>query len=219
MRKQTTLFFKIAIFQIGVVLFFACNETPKTVNVKTEIKSKENATKPSLTDSLKFEKKLSENSLDSQTVISILILPSECSYDYSLMGFDFTLDLQEGLLKEKSFNVPPFPYKKLKGTSYNCVYGIPGCKRILKTMYFDFIMMSKFTSGSAISPPKHLADSSDGYWGYEIKVLNVKTMQTFIPARNTKCKNYGDLVADINNKMPIIIDKIKLSHKSSLDSL
>lgn len=205
---------KIITILLGCALLMLCNESSKPAgDFKDSIESKQELTKIK-SDSLNVDSIVSINDSAGHEKISILVLPTECSYDYSLMGYDFTPKLHKGLSNVTLFYVPPFPYKKLQGTYYNCVYGLKGCKRILQREHYDFIVMSKFLSGSNIEPSQDFADSVKSAWGYEIKVLNSNTMKMFVPVKSDNLKNYNELEADLNKNLPKIIEAIKTSFNS-----
>lgn len=146
--------------------------------------------------------------------VSVLVLPTRCDYEFQLMGFEFASLIRTQLSNETTFDVPEFPYKILQGTYYNCVYDTIGCKRILKRARFDYIIMSKYTEGDDFIRPMPTDSSEITYWGYEIKVLDVKTMKTYIAIKGQKLKSFADLESDIKAKIPTIIQMIKASEDS-----
>ncbi len=124
--------------------------------------------------------------------MSVLLLPCSNGYDFGTDGYDFVPIISRELEKFDEIVVVPFPYKTLMNTTYYGVYNKRYCKPIIDKVEVDYILMTRFTE-----PHPDAVGNDMVKWGYEIKILNTKTMHQITSIGKMDMKEYRSIEEDI----------------------
>lgn len=194
---------------IWIVLLIAlgCNESGSGITT-AELRNEQSTMNKPDTIQKNDEPSLDTTRLGSdqqiQTPISILILPCSNGYDYAAAGYDFGPLLTKELNSHDGISVLDFPYKTLQNIPYYGVYDKRYCDGIIKKVKCDFILMSKFAA-----PTPDVNSGTTLNWGYEIKLLNTKTMKQIISIGADKLTSYKEIENDIQSKMNVLVKDIE----------
>jgi hypothetical protein len=139
-----------------------------------------------------------------QTPISILILPCSNGYDYATAGYDFGPLLTKELNRQDGIAVLEFPFKTLQNMPYYGIYDKKHCDEIVKKVKCDFILMSKFAA-----PTPEVNSKTPFNWGYEIKILNTKTMNQMTSIGADELPSYKEIENDIRSKMNVLVEHLQ----------
>jgi len=130
--------------------------------------------------------------------MSVLLLPCSNGYDFGTSGYDFVPIMSRELEKFEGIVVVPFPYKTLMNTSYYGVYDKRYCKPIIDKVEADYFLMARY---SETHPDIYGIDTVK--WGYEIRILNTKTMHQMTSIGKKDLKDYNaienDIITNINS--------------------
>lgn len=169
------------------------------------------------TDVLPIDSSKEQNNLDAikltaltnKDSISVLVIPCSNGYVYNLRMGDLNPSLEKYLKIDKRVILIDFPYKKMNGAGYFGVYDKNACTEILKQVKVDFLIMTQM-KGMDIQD----TDSNPGNWGYETKVLNVRTMQQFQAIHSENLKSFYEIDSDIQQKINKLVELIINSSNS-----
>lgn len=107
-----------------------------------------------------------------QTASKLKILVVQCSngYEYSMHSYDFNPTIENHLKKFDDFQVLPFSLKKLQGVNYQGVFDKKYCQPIIDRINADILILTRFDKEYIPTDPMMK-------WGYEIKIVDAKTMK------------------------------------------
>lgn len=119
---------------------------------------------------------------DSSTVI---VVPCANGYEYAMHNYDFNPVIENELNKFQNIHALPFPFKKLTGVSYQGVFDKKYCLPIIQKVNVDYLILTRF------SQPYNGLDQSRMEWGYQLKIINTKTLEELnsLSAKNLKDYN------------------------------
>jgi len=186
----------ILLFTFSII---SCNE-------KIELQQKNGFDSELINDEFDTQKNKSQNlANDTLKIITnekTKVIVLQCSNGYGHNDFNRTIESE--ISKEESFTVVPFPNKKLLGVTFQGVYDKKYCDPIIEKLDVDYIIMTRFLGN--IEEAVEITDENF-IWGYEIKILNVKSMKQKISIRKDNLKEYQDIITDIErNGKNLIID-------------
>ncbi len=138
--------------------------------------------------------------------IDIIVVQCANGYGYALHNYDFNPLIETELNRFKYINVKPFPLKTLMGTAYQGVFDKKYCPPIIAKVQVDFLILTRFDH------PYGKLDEKEDSWGYELKIVNTKTLQQINSISAHDLKEYKDLETHIKNNMSTLksdIGKLK----------
>lgn len=145
---------------------------------------------------------LVNDSLIVETNRKINVIVLQCSNGYGRNDFNRAIEAE--ISKNDGFSIVPFPNKKLLGIPFQGVYDKKYCFPIIEKLDIDYIVMTRFLGN--IMEGVEMNDENF-IWGYEIKILNVTSMNQKISIRKDNLKDFKDIILDIEkNGKDLIID-------------
>lgn len=133
---------------------------------------------------------------------SVLILPCSNGYDFSTSNLDIEPILEDRIEESECLWVLPFPYKVLMGTGYLGVFDKKNCDGILEKVTPDFIVMSRLEGALDQT-------TSEGTWGYAIRILNTKTMKQTNSAEAHNLKDWDALTKSLDANAEKLLSDFK----------
>jgi hypothetical protein len=127
--------------------------------------------------------------------LTVMVIPCSNGYDYNLKMGDLNPSLERYLDLDNRVKLEPFPLKKMQGTGYFGVFDKKHCDKILEKVDVDFLIMTRMRGMDLISE-----NSNSANWGYDTKILNVKTMNQFDGIASKNLKSFELIDADIKSK-------------------
>lgn len=178
------------------------NKEKKLIPLKTSpeiIKQKQFDQSDSIQTVIKIDAKKTTNK------IKVLVIQCSNGYGYSGGGYDFNPIIEKELRKNLKFEMLPFSYKKLQGVIYQGVYDKKYAKPIMEKIKADIYIMTSFEGGMLEMP----GDDEQKKWGYEVKILNGKTLQQKVSIGAKGLNSYEEIEKDIISKVNILTRDIK----------
>lgn len=168
----------------------SCNSKNKEreqqqIKVESKIQEKE-------VDTIKVQN-VEKVSLKTKNNSKIKILVLGCYNGYGRN--DFRKHIESEIRKNNEFEIIPFPNKKLLGVAYQGVYDKKYCKPIIDKIDVDYIIMTRFL-GNIENGIENIGEKTT-IWGYETKMLNVKSMNQKVSIRKDNLKEYQDILIHI----------------------
>ena len=154
------------------------------------------------TDTIKLKEQVIIKDKVENSKIKVIVL--QCSNGYGHNDFNRTIESE--ISKNEGFDIVPFPNKNLLGVTFQGVYDKKYCEQIIEKLDVDYIIMTRFL-GNINEEIEIIGD--DFTWGYEIKILNVKSMNQKISIRKDNLDEYQNIITDIKNKGGDLINDIK----------
>ncbi|UPQ80408.1 hypothetical protein M0M57_06100 [Flavobacterium azooxidireducens] len=162
----------------------------------TEIQKKE-------IDSNKVNR-IEKDSIENEVKSNIKVIVLQCSNGYGHNDFNRTIESE--ISKKEGFTIVPFPNKKLVGVTFQGVYDKKYCIPIIERIDVDYIVMTRFLGN--IEEAVEIIDENF-VWGYEIKILNTKSMNQKISIRKDNLAKYKDLLTDIEKNGEKLLNDIE----------
>ena len=178
----------------------SCNSKNELHQVTFDTETKNNEADFNKTKVHNSEKDSIENGVKSNRKIIVL----QCSNGYGHNDFNRTIESE--ISKKDGFTIVPFPNKKLLGVTYQGVYDKKYCIPIIEKLDVDYIIMTRFLGN--IEEAVEIIDENF-IWGYEIKILNVKSMNQKISIRKDNLKEYQDIITDIERNGKDLLNDIE----------
>jgi len=143
---------------------------------------------------------------DSNKTETLTLLVIQCynSYDYASGGWNFNPVIEAELNKFDDMEIIPFPYKKLMNVAYQGIYDKKYCGPILERVPADYYIMTRFVGPRPDTP---FQDSLT--WGYEIKILNTRSMNQKVSIGRSNMEDYTDIEEDIIKNIDRLYKDIK----------
>lgn len=196
--------FYLILVLIVVVFNTSCKE--KTVRKEHNIISREDIQtlpmKGADNDSSRLNKMLTDTC---KKKLRILLIQCSNGYEYVMHGYDFNPILERELKKYNKFELVPFSYKKLMGVPYQGVYDKKYAYPILEKIDADIFIMTRFTGNIFPADPA----IKEPYWGYEIKILNTKSMNQKVSIKANKLSDFKNIEIDIQKNISKLISDIE----------
>ena len=197
------------IYPICIAVTISCQDSPDKKDLNRIGNSTELGTNATKNDSLTNDVQISDSTNQSATnedsvIISVLALPCSNGYDFATSNFDFVPFVSSELTKYKGISVLPFPFKRLKHTAYYGVYDKRYCRPIIDKVNADYILMTKFSE-----PHPDAIGNDTVKWGYEIKILNTKTMHQIISIGKKDLKDYKAIERNILENMNTLVNDLR----------
>ena len=186
--------------KIAFIMFFIffLNCTENTIKPTQEIENKVEYIDKTQVDISDFDSIPEQIEVEKKKVI---LIPSYNGYDCIQLGYNLNLIFEEKLKESNSINFIPFPYKKMNGSGYQSVYDKKYCNKIIEKTDADYLIMTKLTGNLLNFLEK------DKVWGYETKILNVKTMEQQVSIKASNLKSYEEIETDIEtNIRQLVLD-------------
>lgn len=184
---------KSLIITILAASIISCQVNEQKVATTTESSLKERT----------ISEKMSPIRLDTSSyktkVAKVLVVP--CSNGYSYEGVTIDPFLENILKNDKRIEFVTFPYKKMKGSGYFGVFDKVHCTKILANTSADFLIMTRMIGGHILPP----SEEEKPTWGYEIKILNTKTMKQFEGFKGSEFDFFEDLEKNVLSKKEELI--------------
>ncbi|MGB1205390.1 MAG: hypothetical protein ACPG5B_07085 [Chitinophagales bacterium] len=167
----------------------------KSITVKTEEQQSEtNQNKFSASVTIETKKEV----VKTIDALEILVIPCYNGYEYELHNYDFNPIIEQELNNFATIHVPIFPFKKLKGVAFQGVFDKKYCKPIIEKTNADFFVMTKFAKNyDNFAPKKH-------GWGYETRILDIKTMKQINSIEAHGLKEYGEIEKHIKENIEVL---------------
>ncbi len=134
---------------------------------------------------------------------TILVIQCSNGYGYSAQGYNFNPVVERELKKVSGFEVLRFPYKKLQNVIYQGVYDKKYAKPIIDKVDADIFIMTRFAENMHELPINYNG------WGYELKLLNTKTLKQKISIGKENLKSYEELEKSIVDNIDKLTEDIK----------
>ena len=134
---------------------------------------------------------------------TILVIQCSNGYNYSGGGYDFNPLIEKELRKITDFEVIEFSYKKLMGVNYYGVYDKKYAKPIMEKIDADIYIMTKYADRFL-----ERRDNSTN-WGYELKLLNTKTLKQKISIGSDNLSGYEEIEENIVENIDKLVKDIK----------
>ena len=189
---------KLNYSQIFIILsmcsMVACNATDKSEkNVKkVSVQEKENVIVDS-SDSLENEPSSINKKEDDN--FEVIVVQCANGYEYAMHNYNFNPVVELELDKFENIKVKPFPYKALMGVTYQGVFDKKYCPPIIQKVDVDFLILTRFDR----SNDAFLIDSTR--WGYEVKIVNTKTMEQTKSIHAHDLKEYVEIEKHIKDNI------------------
>ncbi|RXR34240.1 hypothetical protein EQG68_04175 [Flavobacterium piscinae] len=183
--------FKIVL--ILLVFMISCNSKNEEQQIIVNPELRKNEVHISEKDTIKNELK---------SIRKVIVL--QCSNGYGHNDFNRTIESE--ISKKEGFTIVPFPNKKLVGVTFQGVYDKKYCIPIIEKLDVDYIIMTRFLGN--IEEAVEIIDGNF-IWGYEIKILNVKSMNQKISIRKDNLEEYQDIITDIERKGKNLLNDIE----------
>ncbi|GGB77874.1 hypothetical protein GCM10007424_17450 [Flavobacterium suaedae] len=135
---------------------------------------------------------------------TILVIQCSNGYNYSGGGYDFNPLLEKELRKIDDFEIVEFSYKKLMGSIYQGVYDKKYAKPIMEKIDADIYIMTRFADDFLERRGKATN------WGYELKLLNTKTMEQKISIGADSMESYEELQENITKNIDKLVKDIQI---------
>ena len=195
---------KLLIYLVLIFLLFGCGQSIEKTKFITE--------KEAINTIDKSEIKIQDsldliNSSKNQSEIifhkkKVIVVPCYNGYEYIQLGYNFNPLLEQKLKEHNKIEYVPFPLKKMNGSGYQSVYDKKYCDKIVEKTDVDFLIMTKFIGNQLeISTNRKNIE----IWGYETKILNVKTMEQKVSIRATNLSNYEAIEKHIENNIEKLV--------------
>ena len=97
--------------------------------------------------------------------------------------------LTKNLKTFNDINIMDFPLSKLNGNGYQAVYDKKYATEILNVTNSDYLIFTKMVSNCF--DPKPLNEKIN--WGYEIKILNTKTLEQTIAISDKNLTSFASI--------------------------
>lgn len=190
-------------FKIVVLLFvfvISCNSKNEEQQIIIETELKQNEVDSNKTEVHISEKDTFKNELKSNRKVIVL----QCSNGYGHNDFNRTIESE--ISKKEGFTIVPFPNKKLVGVTFQGVYDKKYCIPIIEKIDVDYIVMTRFLGN--LKEGIEITEE-DAIWGYEIKILNTKSMNQKISIRKDNLAEYKDIITDIEKNGEKLLNDIE----------
>ena len=189
--------FKIVLFVFFFIL--SCNsknQEQQRNTIASEIQKKE-------IDSNKVNR-IEKDSIENEVKSNIKVIVLQCSNGYGHNDFNRTIESE--ISKREGFSIIPFPNKKLLGVAFQGVYDKKYCNPIIEKLNVDYIVMTRFLGN--LKEGIEITEE-DAIWGYEIKILNTKSMNQKISIRKDNLAEYKDILTDIEKNGEKLLNDIE----------
>lgn len=178
-------YFQIILF-LSLWTVIGCNSTNKKEQKITE--EKEEKIKSGTNDISKIE---NEKSPLKDTVIidtlELIVVQCANGYEYAMHNYDFNPVIETELNKFENIKVKPFPYKALMAVSYQGVFDKKYCPPIIEKVDVDYLILTRFDKRY------DELNSSQMKWGYELKIVNTKTLEQVSTINAHDLKDYSEI--------------------------
>ena len=198
--EQVSTFLITTLFLFGL---YSCNEKPSANSVVSSnkvVKNIESISKESLIHSRVDSIKIGNQN----EKLRVLVILCSNGYDYSISGYDLDPIIENHLKNKSEFEIVPFSLKKLMGVAYQGVYDKKYAQPIIDKIDADVFIMSRFTGNNLLENP-----TEDTFWGYETKILNVKSMNQKVSIRANKLSDFKDIENHIKDNIEKLIEDIE----------
>lgn len=144
------------------------------------------------------------NTIKNQINSKVKVIVLQCSNGYGLNDFGKTIESE--ISKNKGIDIIPFPNKNLLGVTFQGVYDKKYCNPIIEKLDLDYIVMTRYLGNIAEG-----SETFDGttIWGYETKILNVKSMNQKVSIRKDNLEDYQDIINHIEKNGKTLINDIE----------
>lgn len=134
------------------------------------------------------------------TKLTVCVIPTSNGYDYAQQGYEIESTLEKSLSKSKNIQLAKFTLSKFKGSGYQGIYDKKYCRKILKNCKVDCIIMSRISGGY------YLSTEEFELWGYEIKILNTKTMVQKISIGQKDFETFEEIQSHIEQNINKLVE-------------
>lgn len=141
-----------------------------------------------------------EHEAKETTKLTVCVIPTSNGYDYAQQGYEIESTLEKSLSKSKNSQLAKFPLSKFKGSGYQGIYDKKYCRKILKYCKVDYIIMSRLRGGYFLS------NEEFDPWGYEIKILNTKTMEQKISIGQKDFETFEEIQSHIEQNINQLVE-------------
>jgi len=193
----------LKIFTLIFIFMISCNSKNELhqVTVDTNTKNNEavfNKTKVNISENDSIENEVKSNK-------KIIVL--QCSNGYGQNDFNRTIESE--ISKKEGFTIVPFPNRKLLGVTFQGVFDKKYCIPIIEKIDVDYIIMTRFLGNLREGIEIIEEAEEDVIWGYEIKILNIKSMNQKISISKDNLEEYQDITTDIERKGKNLLNDIE----------
>ncbi len=200
MQIHRLIFFQTLIF-LSLWTIIGCNSTDKKESNITEEK-KYSAVLDSSEDANEISR---VNDIQKIDTLEIIVVQCANGYEYAQHGYDFNPIVEKELNNFENINVQPFPLKALMSVSYQGVFDKKYCPPIIEKINVDYLILTRFDKGL------NIFDSNEQKWGYELRIVNAKTLEQTNSIEAHNLKDYAEIEKHIKNnieKLKIDIEKL-----------
>jgi hypothetical protein len=190
----------LKIFTLILIFMISCNSKNELHQIAVDTDTKNNEA-----DFNKAKVNISENdSIENEVKSNKKIIVLQCSNGYGQNDFNRTIESE--ISKKEGFTIVPFPNRKLLGVTFQGVYDKKYCIPIIEKLDVDYIIMTRFLGN--IEEAIEIIDENF-IWGYEVKILNVKSMNQKISISKDNLEEYQDIIADIERNGKNLLNDIE----------
>ncbi|MFI8604047.1 hypothetical protein ACIGCP_06285 [Cellulophaga baltica] len=138
--------------------------------------------------------------------LEVIVVQCANGYEYAQHGYDFNPIIEKELNNFENITIKPFPLKTLMGVSYQGVFDKKYCPPIIEKVSADYLILTRFDREFYIS------NSNKQKWGYELRVVNTKTLEQITAMEAHNLKNYTDIEKHIKHNigtLKIAVENLK----------
>lgn len=140
-----------------------------------------------------------------ETPMVVMVVPCANGYEYAMHNYDFNPVIERALSTYEQIEVLPFPFKKMIGVPYQGVFDKKYCLPIIEKVDTDYLLLTRFTD------KLHTIGTPEAHWGYEVRIVQTKTMKQIQSIRANNLASYKDLERHIQDNIGVL--------KSDMESL
>ncbi|WP_029446790.1 hypothetical protein [Cellulophaga baltica] len=138
--------------------------------------------------------------------LEVIVVQCANGYEYAQHGYDFNPIIEKELNNFENITIKPFPLKTLMGVSYQGVFDKKYCPPIIEKVSADYLILTRFDREFYIS------NSNKQKWGYELRVVNTKTLEQITAMEAHNLKNYTEIEKHIKHNigtLKIAVENLK----------
>lgn len=197
---------------LSAILSICCNGEQNRSNTKDTIASADFDQIPSKTkmdyvvlSTPNNDSITSDDKKHTASKLKVYVIQCSNGYVFAMGGYDFNPIIEKELKSKENIELIPFDAKKLLEVTYQGVYDKKYCKPIMEKIKADYFIMTRF-----IGPHPDTPNVDSVSWGYETKILNIKTMEQKVSIGKTGLKEYQDIESHIKKNIDQLVKDLEV---------